>query len=428
MRVTQVAVNLLTNAVKYTPEGRVDLYVERQSRDDKSIDLRIRVKDTGIGIKEEDIGKLFESFTRLEETRNRNIEGTGLGMAIVNRLLKMMDSKLEVESVYGEGSEFAFSVRQEVMDPQPIGDYEIRAKAAMDKEVDDSYLYAPDARLLIVDDNEMNLKVISNLLKLNGIKPDLALSGQEMLDRLKAGNMYDVIMLDHMMPGMDGVETLKKAKEDDLISEGCHVIALTANAVVGARESYLSAGFDDYLSKPVEVSAMESILAKFLPEDAVSFRKKSEYVRDNIEEGEKYDTGNRFDRLAKAGIDINEGLRFCGGDEEFYESVLAEYLATSNGRRGELDDALSSHDMNDYGIKVHALKSVSRTIGAAGIADIAQSLENAAKNGDEENVRGAHAGLFEEYDKVIAAIGSLGLDTDGSGSDDDDEILEFGPA
>ena len=425
MRVSQVAVNLLTNAVKYTPEGKVDLYVEKESSDDKTISLRVRVRDTGIGIKEEDIGKLFESFTRLEETRNRNIEGTGLGMAIVNRLLSMMGSNLEVESVYGEGSEFAFTVKQEIIDQTPIGDFEQRAKKALDENGDDTYVYAPGAKILIVDDNELNLKVISNLLKLNGIKPELLLSGQEMLDELKTGNRYDIIMLDHMMPKMDGIEALEKAKEEKLLPEGCAVIALTANAVVGARESYLNAGFDDYLSKPVDVTALEAILAKFLPGEMIEYRKKSGYDAGKDNDREK-DDSTEFDALEGAGIDTKEGMKYSGQDKEFYRNVLAEYLYTAKDRTEELDSAFSERDMATYAIRVHALKSVSKTIGAQDVADVAAKLEMAAKAGDEEEVVRGHDELLRQYHRITSVIETLGLPAPSITSDDE-EVLEFGP-
>ncbi len=266
MRLSQIVINLLTNAVKYTQKGSVDLYMTGTKAGDNGLDLSVRVKDTGIGIREEDIGRLSESFTRLEETRNRNIEGTGLGMTIVNRLLEMMDSKLRVQSVYGQGSEFSFTVRQVIVDPSPLGDYEKRAKELAGKEEDEIKIYAPDARVLVVDDHKMNLIVMRGLLKLNGIVPELVSSGAEALAKLE-NEKYDIIMLDHMMPEMDGIETLKAAKEKGLVPEDCITVALTANAVVGAREEYLREGFDDYLSKPVEVKSLVRILEKYLPED-----------------------------------------------------------------------------------------------------------------------------------------------------------------
>lgn len=236
VRITQVIMNLLTNAVKYTEKGKIILSIKEGGRDEDSVYLDVMVKDTGIGIKQEDMGKLFESFERLEEKRNRNIEGTGLGMSIVTKLLVMMESELQVESVYGEGSEFSFRIRQAVIDPQPIGDYAKRLEKSKGSLDNAAHLYAPGAKVLVVDDNEMNRKVAQNLMKLNGIVPDQAASGMEAIEKIRE-NTYDVVFLDHMMPKMDGIETLAKLKEECLVADGMTIIALTANAVVGARES-----------------------------------------------------------------------------------------------------------------------------------------------------------------------------------------------
>ena len=433
MRVSQVAVNLLTNAVKYTREGRVDLYIDGKHIDDNTIALCVRVKDTGIGIKEEDMEKLFESFTRLEENRNRTIEGTGLGMAIVNRLLDMMGSKLEVHSVYGEGSEFAFEVKQGIIDAEPIGDYEIKAREAFEHEKSDKYLYAPEARILVVDDNDMNLKVAGNLMKLNGIRPELVLSGAEALEKLKE-NSYDLIMLDHMMPEMDGIETLKKAKEQDLIPQGCTVIVLTANAVVGARETYIKSGFDDYLSKPIEVKSLESILGKYLPPEKVSYKsrieeKTPENSAPNSETTVPTNDAELYRLLESCGIDTKLGLNYCGNDDSFYKEILRGYLDSSEMRMNELNNALSAGDINTYAIKVHALKSTSRTIGAAALSETAAELEKAANEDDIGFVKGKHDELLEKYEKVISVITAAGLlpETPAAEDDDDDEIMEFMP-
>ncbi len=358
MRVTQVAINLLTNAVKYTKEGSVDLYVDGKRNDAGDFMLAIRVKDTGMGIKAEDIDRLFESFTRLEETRNRNIEGTGLGMAIVNRLLEMMGSKLSVMSEYGAGSEFSFEVKQSVVDAIPIGDYEQKAKEAMQQEDDETYLYAPDAKVLVVDDNNMNLIVIQSLLKMNGIKPDTAVSGPAALEILKE-KKYDVIMLDHMMPQMDGIETLAKAKEENLIPEGCAVIALTANAVVGARDYYLKEGFDDYLSKPVDVGLMEELLARFLPKGMVTFRKKS--------------------------------------DKDDDEDKKKSFAETCEKNIKELEDALAAEDYKAYAEKMRQIKAECRAMGEKDLSKGAAALEISAKSGKADTVKNAHAAFVEKY-------------------------------
>ncbi len=452
MKVTQIVINLLTNAVKYTRKGRVDLFISGGPKDKDTYSLSVSVQDTGIGIKQEDMGRLFESFARLDENKNRTIEGTGLGMAIVTRLLDMMGSKLEVRSVYGEGSDFSFVLDQSIVDDTPIGDYKHRTKESADTS-GELHLYAPGASVLVTDDNEMNLKVIKNLLKLNGIVPDLAGSGKEALNMLKSKH-YDIVMLDHMMPVMDGIETLKKAKEEDLLKDGTTVIALTANAVLGARESYLNAGFDDYLSKPVEVKELEQMLAKYLDKELVEYRgaddaakqsivktaeksvkkrvdKKPSVVQttddimefepadytsgdadviefapsgegssdvdifefDPIEETE--DTGSSDDEelytfLRGNGIEPEEGLKYCAGDTAFYREIVSDYANDSKARLDELQEAYTNGDLKLYAVKVHALKSVARTVGDKEIFEKARALEEAAEAKNEDFVKENH--------------------------------------
>lgn len=273
VRVKQVVTNLLTNAVKYTETGNVNLRIKMLSCDKEDLALRVEVQDTGIGIRDEDREKLFESFQRLDEKRNRNIEGTGLGISIVTKLLNMMDSSLEVESVYGKGSTFGFTIMQKVVDATPIGDYKNRLERSRQSESNETFLYVPDAKILVVDDNSINLKVARGLMKRNGITPDLANSGYEAIECIKK-NKYDIVFLDHMMPKLDGIETLQQMTEEKLIPEETVVIVLTANAIVGAKDEYLKAGFDDYLAKPIDAAQMEKVIAKYLPESKISYKKK----------------------------------------------------------------------------------------------------------------------------------------------------------
>ncbi|MCR5283258.1 MAG: response regulator [Lachnospiraceae bacterium] len=438
MRLTQVIVNLLTNAVKYTPSGRVDLYLSSVRSNEDVLLLGVKVKDTGIGIKKEDREKLFESFTRLDETRNRSIEGTGLGMAIVTKLLEMMHTSLSVESEYGKGSEFSFEVQQSILDAQPIGDYKKKIREAAGSQEKEKHLYAPKAKLLVVDDNDLNLKVIKNLLKLNGIVPDLASSGKQALEMM-GQKAYDVVLLDHMMPQMDGIETLKRAKEDGLIAPGETVIALTANAVVGARESYLKAGFDDYLSKPVEVRSMEHALSKYLPQDILSYQsdqdikaaegmspvaehpeteipkaeksegETSEVLEFPALEPEKDDTkdpagDDLFERLEHLSFDIKAGLGYCMNDESFYREILGDYADSCEERLEQLAGALESGDLGDYRIQVHALKSVAKSVGDESVYERALALEEAAAASDEKTVRNGHEPMAARYRRSKDAI------------------------
>ncbi|MCR5676390.1 MAG: response regulator [Lachnospiraceae bacterium] len=273
-RIRQIISNILTNAVKYTEHGEIAFRVsqKRIPGEKRSLLLCVEVRDTGIGIKAEDMEKLFSKFERIEEERNRSIEGTGLGMAITQNLLAMMGSRLEVDSIYGKGSIFSFSLRQEVRSDEVIGDRLNAADQVQTVTHREKYhesFRTPEAKILIVDDTEMNLVVFTSLLKNLQIRIDTALSGDEGI-RLALENTYDIIFLDHMMPHKDGIETLR-----ELIAAGNNpnrdtpVICLTANAISGARETYLAAGFRDYLSKPIEPEALETMLRKYLPADKV---------------------------------------------------------------------------------------------------------------------------------------------------------------
>ena len=269
VRLRQIITNILTNAVKYTPKGKVTLKVSGKKVSTGTVQLYVSVKDTGIGIKEEDIGRLFDSFQRVDESRNRNIEGTGLGLSITMRLLNLMGSRLEVKSTYGEGSDFYFYLEQKQLDDEVIGEdiqkYYKKAKGKTSVSADQ--FYAPDAKILVVDDTLMNLKVFIGLLKKHGMQIDTAMSGKECLARMKK-TAYHIVFMDHLMPEMDGVETLRQIREmKDNRSKDAVIIVLTANAVSGAKEMFLKEGFDDYLSKPIIASKLEKMIQKYLPGD-----------------------------------------------------------------------------------------------------------------------------------------------------------------
>lgn len=261
-RIQQILINIISNAIKYTEKGKATLKVTG-SVSGNMASLNFKVIDTGIGIKEEDITRLFARFERIEEKRNRNIEGTGLGINIVTGLLKLMDSKLQVKSVYGEGSEFEFTIKQRIVDPTPIRDS--LEKTTKEKADDGIFAFtAPGTKILVVDDNFLNRKVIKSLLKDSKIEVDLAESGSECIDMVKISK-YDLILLDHMMPVMDGIETLEIMVRDGLINTSeTPVIALTANAIAGAREEYISKGFTGYLAKPVLPKVLFELLQQEL--------------------------------------------------------------------------------------------------------------------------------------------------------------------
>lgn len=264
-RIQQIIINLLSNAIKYTEKGTVTLSVSGKVNKDK-VTLSLAVKDTGIGIKEEDIERLYNAFDRLEERRNRNVEGTGLGLNITTNLLELMGSKLNVTSKYGEGSVFSFDIEQKIIrSAADAGETPVRTHEKLK-------FSAPNARILAVDDNKVNLKLVKSLLKQTDIQVDLAESGAKCIEMLKDSS-YDIILMDHMMPEMDGIETFKRIKDEGLVDTSkCTVIALTANAISGAREEYISNGFADYLSKPIKPDALDEMLLRYIPAEYVSFK------------------------------------------------------------------------------------------------------------------------------------------------------------
>ena len=254
----------MTNAVKYTQEGEVRLKIRHRKSSDDRIVLSFEVSDTGVGIRPEDMDNLFSPFMRIDEKKNRSIEGTGLGISITKRLLELMKSDLHVESEYGKGSVFSFEIEQEVLNWEPAGEPERKADGANKKKAEYKELFhAPEATILVVDDIKMNLTVFTKLLKKTQIQIDTALSGKLAIEMAKDKN-YDIIFIDHLMPDMDGIETLEKLKEDNPDSNAVY-IALTANAISGAREMYLNAGFADYISKPIEGSKLEKLIMSYLP-------------------------------------------------------------------------------------------------------------------------------------------------------------------
>ncbi len=269
IRVHQVMVNILNNAVKYTKKGSVKFTLTGVKGDDPSlIVLHITVTDTGIGIHAEDIPKLFKSFSRIDAKETHNIEGTGLGLAITGRLIELMGGTVEVTSTYGMGSTFHVVIPQKIVGTKTIHEYELEASHAKKKAR--KILIAPSARVLVVDDNDMNRIVLRSLMKENKVKVDEAESGEECLKKI-AANPYDIILMDYMMPHMDGKETLSRIKEmHDAPGAKAKVIVCTANALVGVRAELLAAGFDDFLSKPVNGKELEEMLAKYIPSEKIT--------------------------------------------------------------------------------------------------------------------------------------------------------------
>lgn len=376
MRIKQCVLNILTNGVKYTNKGHVALEISWEKVESVAdmIRLIVRVSDTGIGIKESDMPKLFRAFERIEERRNRTIEGTGLGMAIVNNLLSLMGSHLDVQSEYGRGSVFSFAIEQQVADWTPVGSdiAETYHRRLQRTKTPFHHFTAPDARILVVDDTAINLTVVRGLLKPTQITVDTALSGHEAL-KLVTQKHYDLIFLDHRMPVMDGIETLRFMQTLDAnLNKEVPIIVLTANVVSGAREKYIAEGFSDYMAKPIDMNHMEKVLREYLPQNLVQV---GEFTSESEEQED--DSAAIESALAlAAGIDLDSALINCGG-ADVLQAVLLEYYNTIEERASAIEAVFAARDWKNYTVLVHALKSASRLVGALSLSTAAADLEAA---------------------------------------------------
>lgn len=405
VRIRQIINNFLSNAVKYTKEGNITFELDFEEKTDEQILLVITVRDTGIGIKEEDLGKLFESFTRIEEKRNRNIEGTGLGLNLTKNLVNLMGGEVFAESTYGKGSCFTAKIPQKIADAKPMGDFGKRYQQYLSTSDDDKLSFlAPDAKILVVDDVTMNLKVVEGLLKATKIQIDTAVSGSECLECVKT-TPYQMIFLDHMMPEMDGLETLEHMKNlADNPNAQTPVIMLTANAIVGAKEEYIEAGFTDYLTKPIRETELLEMILKYLPEELVCENggqgiEKSQDAQDMEQPevgGEGAEPLQRLEQLE--GLDVKTGLIYCMNEEDFYIEMLQEFLQAD--KASQLKHFLAEEDWDNYRTTVHALKSTSLTIGAAHLSGEAKALEMAAKEGNMDYIWSHHDGVMDEYKEL----------------------------
>ncbi len=404
VRIRQVLTNILTNAVKYTHEGAVRLRIHSR-RTLKTAILTFEVEDTGIGIKEEDLPKLSAEFERIEEDRNRNIEGSGLGINITIQLLSLMGSRLQVESAYGKGSKFYFELEQEIIDDTPIGDFESRVHQITEDYCYSTQLYAPDAKILVTDDNAVNRKVFKNLLKETNIQITEAEGGMECLQLIQEDH-YDLIFLDHMMPGMDGIETLRHIKGLSCFPcQDTPIIVLTANAVAGAKEKYLSEGFDNFLSKPIVPEKLENMIRQMLPEElqqqthpasaandpkTPSVRQadagQAEYPPDDLPQIDGLDW-----QYAWLHLPDMELLKYT--IKEFYAQIdpAADRLRLAYGQIGQPEY------LEQYRIQVHAMKSLAATVGVMPLSGLAKILEYAAKDGKIELILSLTPPFLEEW-------------------------------
>jgi len=430
VRVRQILNNLLSNAFKYTQEGSIVLSVRKAPESGEeiagTIRLEISVQDTGNGIREEDMDKLFNKFERIDLTRNSTVEGAGLGLAITRNLLEMMGGEIRVESTFGEGSVFSATLLQKVVSDEPIGDIGsiIRQEQPEGKEKETSFR-APDARILIVDDTRVNLLVTSGLLQETGLRIDTAPCGREAI-RMAEKTAYDLILMDQRMPEMDGVETMRRILQGSGPNTRTPFICLTADAVVGAREQYLASGFTDYLSKPVKGEELEAVIAKYLPPEKIL----PGSAEGTPEKGGKQGSDDEdpvHTALQQAGIDPVAGMDYCRNDKALYRTLLGEFVRDAGEKDSSLRSCFETGDWKNYTVYVHALKSSARLIGAGKLSGMAAAMEQAAKEENIQALTAGHEPVLAEFGRVEQAVRGAIMYDEAQGKEEEPEILDFLP-
>ena len=396
--VRQVFTNILTNAVKYTQRGYVAMNVDWELQNGLAL-IRVSVEDTGCGISEEHMKTLFNSFERADMIKNRTIEGTGLGLAITKRLIENMGGSISVKSTYGEGSIFSFYFYQGVVDYAPTGDYNVLTEKEEEELKSNAETFiAPMAKILAVDDNVTNIKVIQGILSMYQIRVDTATSGQECLEKLEK-NHYHLILMDQMMPVMDGIETTHKIRElPDKEVRNIPIIALTANAIRGAREMFLENGFQDYISKPMDINVLEKILRKYLP---------TEFIHLVDKKNPKISLGKP---IVIPQVDVETGIENYGNSRQRYIQILRYIYDDGEEQIVRMKKQVREKRYDDYLFEAHALKGLAKGIGAMELSENARIQEMAAREKNYNIITDGAEHLFEQYQMLLANIKFVFLD------------------
>lgn len=417
-RIAQSLRNILSNAVKYTPIGKIHFCMgwEWSSPADKnSVDLLFTVADTGVGIKKEEVQELFESFQILSENSFTRMEGTGLGLTITTNLLAAMGSRLEIESEYGQGTIFAFRLKQMVADANPMGAFAQDEIMDSKGEIETKGFMAPNVKVLVVDDNEINLAVVKGLLGPTKMQVDTAKSGKECI-QMAMEKPYHIILMDYMMPEMNGIETLDHLRMfEDNQSKDAAIIILTADMSERDREQFLSHGFADYLTKPVESQILEKVLMKHIPDEMLIKADTHEEtiamqvisIKQDIQEREE----NALEGLAiqeqlerELGVTIQEGLRLLDGNVDQYRSILHMFQEDAPDKYGKLSYAIAQDDCGEYEILVHSLKSNAKMIGAMELGKNAQELEDFCNLNQWDQVKKRHTRFGKKLKDTINGL------------------------
>ena len=413
-KIKQIILNLLTNAVKYTDQGGFTLSFSVVEFVGNYCDLRVTVKDTGIGVKAEDLDKLFSAYERLDEEKNSAIQGTGLGLDISRRFAELMDGNLWCESTYGEGSEFIFTFGQKIIDFDGIGTFIEREDVLAQGPYVPQFI-AKSARVLVVDDNPMNLSVFKGLVRPTKVQVTTADSGQACLDLMKSES-FDIVFLDHMMPGMDGIETIHALRDMGITTP---IYALTANAFSDAEGHYISEGFTGYLAKPIDTKALEETLIKHLGDkiDTRSAEIQAETEPDVL--SEKFQFVYHVD-----GLSVEQGVKNSGG-YRLFESSIQLFFDTIEDNARVIEDAYKTSDISLLTVKVHALKTSARIVGATALSSLAEQMEMAGKKQNTAFLNANISILLEDYRSFLKKLAPLKEDTSSESTIDPDQLAEI---
>ena len=414
--IKEIVNNLLSNAIKYTDKGKIELSAKCINKDD-ICNLYITCKDTGKGIKAENISRLFNKFDRLDAERNTTVEGTGLGLAITKKLVELMGGKINVESTFGKGSIFMVNVPQRIgMMSKPLTKEELNNTAELILDLSKNNIDYSKKKILVVDDNKLNIKVARRALEpLHFKEIDDAENGLVCVNKIKEGNTYDIILMDIMMPVMSGETALKNLKE----IEGFNipVIALTADAIAGAEEKYKEEGFTSYIAKPFSKDQIKLKLDKVFEE--LENNKKDNVKKDNSKDKninkklDKNTNNNNKDNdnktydekyLLDNGIDYNKGVELFG-DITTYKEMLSDWYKDSLNKFKKIKELLDNKDMPNYSVEVHSLKSDAKYFGMNRLAEISLNHELKSKENDTDYVINNFEELEKEFNKVIEIVG-----------------------
>ena len=400
-RIKQILFNLLSNAAKYTEQGQILFTFQTQVSATEAW-LDFEVSDTGIGIREQDLQQLFGKYHQFDQQRNKNVQGTGLGLMITKQLIHAMNGTITVTSEYGKGSSFRVRIPQKLPE---------KTLAEITSEISTTKLSAPDASILLVDDNQVNLTVTTELFKLFDISCDTAMSGRDAIRKCRQIH-YDIVYMDHMMPEMDGIETTQALRTlgDEWLAK-MPIIALSANAIAGMKQVFLSSGMDAFIPKPVMLPEIEASLRNFLPPHLIR----------EAAQGAMEAAAPTVQMEPMEGIDIKQGMAFCGGQNGYLE-VLRTFAASAPKQMETMRSALASGDVTRVVLEAHSLKSAAGGIGALALSAKAKEMELTGKNGDDDYVREHLEPLLIDYLEIVDAV-TAALSTP-SGSSGDAEARE----